>query len=88
MSKKHKTNTELVDDFMNFSQNGALAQIFVMHALDEFAKAVVKNDGKDWSEFSFISFPAWQRTAQEWLNAHDNNSLKTIDAFPIASQNG
>lgn len=84
--KEHKTNTELVDDFMNFSQNGVLAQIFVMHALDQFSKAVVKSDGKDWPEFSFISFPAWQRTAQEWLDIHDKNALKNTDEFTQRSQ--
>lgn len=37
---KRKTNIEFVNSIMEFSRHGAMAQVFVMQAIENYAKAV------------------------------------------------
>lgn len=60
--KKHKTNVQFVKDLMDFSQNGALTQMFVMDAIGKLADAVAAAPP---IEHALIDGVAWKRTAQE-----------------------
>jgi len=76
MSRNPSTNVEKVTDFMNFSENGAMSQLFVMEAIGRYAKmldevsdeAIKVMDEKG----SIISMAALQKTAREWLTNYDS----------------
>jgi hypothetical protein len=62
---KRKTNIEIVNDIMNFSRYGALAQVFVMDALLKMSEAVAKSTPKDYPKNNFIHPEAWIGVAKE-----------------------
>lgn len=64
MSKKRPTNTEFVKSLMEFSRTGALSQMFIIAAIDNYSKATLKATEADW-DCKFIHFPAWQDCARE-----------------------
>jgi hypothetical protein len=55
---KHKTNVQFVKHIMEYSQHGALMQVFIMQALDQYSKRVAAStpekldspmvDGRSW----------------------------------------
>jgi len=66
---KQKTNVEVITDIMEYSEFGALAQMFVIDALTKAAKRVAE---APWPEISkafegnqMISARAWQGVAKE-----------------------
>lgn len=66
--KRPKTNIEFVTEFMNFSSQGALAQLFVIQALNYYAATVIKNQDQLRKDMKggFINAEAWIRTAHEY----------------------
>lgn len=62
-----KTNEEKVVDIMNFSKYGAIAQIFVIHALSTQAKLVANLSIEDIKLVvgDFIPADLWKATAVE-----------------------
>lgn len=62
MSKKQPTNIDFVTDLMSFSNYGALAQVFVIEAIAEYADLCAAERLPDGS---FISPDAWQGVAKE-----------------------
>lgn len=73
MSDLKETNIEFVQRLMNFSQNGAMMQLFVIQALDTFAKIVLEEEDKVRSTMkdSIINPEAWIRCARELKGAID-----------------
>lgn len=65
MSRKIKTNVQIVNEIMNYSMYGALSQIFVMDALAKFSEAVIASDPADYPANSMISAEAWIGVAKE-----------------------
>ena len=61
-----KTNSEFVDDLMNYSPHGALAQVFIMEAIRKYSEQVAEADPKIF-EGGFIDGPAWQGVAKDIL---------------------
>lgn len=61
--KKPETNVEFVTRLMEFSPTGALSQMFIIAAIDNYSKAVAEDPP---IEHSLINGEAWKRTA-EWL---------------------
>jgi hypothetical protein len=59
-----KTNVEFVVELMEFSEQGALMQMFVMTALEKYAQAALQ---ERLPEDFFIHPDAWQRCATEVL---------------------
>lgn len=57
------SNTQFVDNLMNFSRRGALAQLFVLEALRYYSEAVLASE--DWGPQHFISHRAWKDVAAE-----------------------
>lgn len=62
-----QTNIEAITDMMEFSSHGALAQAFVIEAIDQYAKAVMDASQEDIDAMrgSFLSPEAWQGVARE-----------------------
>jgi hypothetical protein len=60
-----KSNTEFISDLMNFSEQGALIQPFVIEGIYQYAKQVLANP---LSDNGFISPAAWTACAQEVLD--------------------
>ena len=69
------SNTELVTEIMDFSPHGALASMFVMTALANYAGRIASLDADELEkhfENSFVSGPAWQGCAREILERLNN----------------
>ena len=65
--KKHTTNEEFVRELMNFSNSGAMAQMFIMHAIETVAKQTAEmplEKIREW-DMPFINAEAWHATAKE-----------------------
>jgi len=60
-----KTNVEFVTELMEFSNFGALAQLFVIDALDKWSARIKDADLSDWGDDSFIHPDAWKGVAAE-----------------------
>jgi len=71
MARKRKTNVEFVRDAMEFSDYGALAQVFALQAIERYARAVVAAPDEDIGDESLIQPKAWKGAAQEWLDRLD-----------------
>lgn len=65
MSKKRKTNEELVVDIMTFSRRGALSSMFVMDALLRHAEVVSKSTPADYPANHVVNPAAWIDVAKE-----------------------
>lgn len=76
-ASRRLTNVEVVTSIMEFSDFGALAQVFVMDALHKQARATADAppesfEGEAWAH-SFMTPEAWQGVAREIagkLDAH------------------
>ncbi|MCR6481044.1 hypothetical protein NU688_33140 [Variovorax sp. ZS18.2.2] len=60
----HMTNVEFVVDLMEFSQHGALSQVFVIDALQKHADRVAAADPRI-LDHGFISGERWVSVAKE-----------------------
>jgi len=69
--KRPQTNTELVQSIMEFSDHGALAQIFVIDALTKWSKIVADAPP---IEHALISGIAWKAVAAEINQKLENRS--------------
>lgn len=68
---KPKTNVQFVKDIMEFSRYGALAQVFVIDALDKWSKKISEVDPAQ-VDSAMVNGEAWVGVAkeiQEKLNA-------------------
>ncbi len=84
--KKRKTNIEFVKDLMNFSPYGALSQIFVIQAIEHYAKEVNQeltdkwldeNDKNEEGKIPLVCNRAWRGVADNIIERlkqqyHDN----------------
>lgn len=61
---KRKTNVQLVKQMMEFSPHGALAQLFVMQALDKYAQMCI-DATPDQLANGLIDGAAWQAVAKD-----------------------
>lgn len=78
MKQDKRTNIEVVTDLMEFSEYGALAQIFVIDALSKWSEIIKDKDPKEF-ENPLISGQAWVGVAQEInrkLNARYGSVVK------------
>jgi len=67
-----KTNTDLVVDVMESSRGGALMQMFITTALENYAKYIVKPDEAGTLDTGgFIHATAWAACARELLEKFD-----------------
>jgi hypothetical protein len=62
MSTKRKDNVAFVKDLMTYSNYGALAQLFIIDAIDKFSKMVAEAEPID---HPLIDGRAWKGVAQE-----------------------
>lgn len=58
------TNVEFVTELMEFSNNGPLIQVFVLQALDVYAKTVIERQD-ELSDNGLISRKVWVACAEE-----------------------
>lgn len=58
----NKTNTEFVADLMNFSAHGALAQVFILTAIQKYADVCSE---RRIDENCMVNPDAWQGVARE-----------------------
>ncbi len=68
MVKKKQTNVQLITEMMEFSQYGALSQLFIMDAIGKLADSVAALTDEEIRiemEGSFISAGAWHGVAKE-----------------------
>tara|TARA_R110000803_G_scaffold156463_3_gene221036 strand:+ start:110 stop:352 length:243 start_codon:yes stop_codon:yes gene_type:complete len=74
MTHKVKTNTELLNEIMEFAPTGAMSQMFVIDALTRQAAEVIKQQDtlRDSMKDHIINPDAWIRTA-EWIEAKLNS---------------
>lgn len=69
---KHKTNVQVVQEIMNFSQHGSLAQAFVLEAIAGYSAAVIQNPPAP-DPNAIVPSHVWVAVAkevQEKLNKH------------------
>ena len=66
-----ETNVEFVERIMEFSRAGALIQPFVLTALEKYAQQVkqMPQEQRDQMDRGMIAFAAWERCADEVLQA-------------------
>lgn len=69
---QRKTNTQFIKHLMDFSNNGALMQAFVLTAIEKYAESVIKADPAKLDN-GFISAGAWIACANEARTALDNH---------------
>ena len=62
MPKKRPTNIEFVTELMNFSNYGALAQVFVIEAISKYASMCAEQRIRD---NGFLNPDTWQGVAKE-----------------------
>lgn len=60
------TNVEFVTNLMTYSRHGALTQVFVLQAIEYYAKKVKLPDGRDYSN-ALINWDSWKAIADEIL---------------------
>jgi hypothetical protein len=70
--KRPRTNVEFVKEMMEFSEYGAMAQLFIIDALYKQAKIVSKSKVEDYPENGFIHPESWIGVATEIMNKIDN----------------
>jgi hypothetical protein len=64
MAQKRKTNIEFVSHIMDFSRHGALMQVFVMQALEQYANRVAEAKPED-VDSGLANGEAWVGCAKE-----------------------
>lgn len=64
---KKKTNIQALKGIMEYSQYGALAQIMVFQALDQFTKVLIADEEKVLKDMEngFVYGPSWVGVAKE-----------------------
>lgn len=70
--RNQETNIEMLNRVCDFAPTGALSQIFILQAIDQFAKSVIDDAGckiymyelRDEMKNGFVSADAWIATAQ------------------------
>jgi hypothetical protein len=69
------TNVEIITKMMEFSRRGAMAQIFIITAIDRYAREIIKNEERvlEQMEGSIIDGPAWVDTAKEIIEKLDEH---------------
>lgn len=65
MKTKARTNEKIVKDIMTRSKYGALAQMFVMDAINKLANTVAESKPSEYPKNGFISPEAWIGVAKE-----------------------
>lgn len=69
MPIKRRTNVQIVRDLMEFSDHGALAQMFVMEAIKRYADQVAAMDPDKlracFEPMPFLNADSWQGVAKE-----------------------
>jgi hypothetical protein len=75
MKKKKLTNIQKIKEIMEFSNYGALSQVFVMEALYREADRISKTDPSqyDKGKWCFIDPEAWVGVAKEIKDKIDNH---------------
>lgn len=61
--KKPETNIDFVKRLMNYSPTGAMSQMFIIAAIDNYSKAIAEAPPM---EHPMINGEAWKRTG-EWI---------------------
>lgn len=74
--KQPKTNIELVTELMEYSKNGALTQVYIISALQQWSEYVVNNKDEviQGMTGSIIHGEAWVQCAEEVLETITNRS--------------
>ena len=73
-----QTNVEFVTELMEFSRFGAMAQLFVMQALDEFSHAVAVAPPETFRDTAhFINPELWQGVAREITQKIDQRNSQS-----------
>lgn len=79
--KKRLDNEELIAEFMRFSNNGAMSQMFVMHHLETCARQIIESPRPDptkENQNSFINPAAWWDTAKEFVDLLETNRKRDV----------
>jgi hypothetical protein len=59
-----RTNTEFITELMDFNPTGALCQIMIIQAIDQFTKAVAAAPAARFAHGGVVSGEAWKRCAE------------------------
>jgi hypothetical protein len=70
-SIRRKTNTEFVAELMEFSEFGAMSQLFIVNAIQSAAESVASTDPTTLDDSGPISPTAWIGVAKEILVKFD-----------------
>lgn len=74
---KNATNEELLEQIMKYSSYGGLSQVFVMAAIELYAKHVLSQTEEQHNKaMGFICHKSYQGVAQEVLDALDARTSK------------
>lgn len=78
-NKKQKTNVQFVKQIMEFSRHGALKQVFVMQALEQFALSVASKTPEQ-LDTPMVAGAAWHGCATELLRELSEHYGREIKA--------
>jgi hypothetical protein len=65
--RQHPTNVEFITSLMERSKQGALMQVFIIEAINNYSERSIASS--PWPAGHFINQDAWKRCAQESLDA-------------------
>lgn len=60
-----KTNKQLI----NALSKDSIDQVFVLSAIEHYARQVIENNGEGWSANAFINYNLWKACAEHSLKA-------------------
>ena len=63
--KRRRTNIEFLQDLCNFSDHGALAQCFILQAIQIYAEKVARSTPDQYPATSIVHPEAWIGVARE-----------------------
>jgi len=76
--KKEETNSEFVCRLMDYSKGGALTQLFILKAMEYYAKDVEAMGEDDWPKGHLINLDAWKRVATDVLQGLEEHYEKRL----------
>ena len=83
-----KTNTEVITEYTEFGQQGALNQGFLLQAVDYYAKMILADQDhlRETMANSIIHPDAWIACAQEWQYKRQQQHNENYDTTEATSE--
>lgn len=67
-----RNNIEFITELMEFSNNGAISQLVIMHAVEQYCKSVMAATKKPDNWNDMVSWETWQDECRNILQEMEN----------------